>query len=162
MMTAEQLNIDTGLHAALIRVLKGLESGKLRHVPYTNDPDFVNPSLFNMSVVAQPQSQSLASDHCGTVGCIGGWAYALMNGKKVDGTWIFDREQADNFVSNAPTEDLKELFYPGRESGRADRWEYENITAEQAAQALRNYLTVGQPCWFDVLAGTDADNLGER
>jgi hypothetical protein len=156
MMTAEQLNIDTGLHAALIRVLKGLESGKLRHVPDTNDLDFISPSLFNMSVVAQ--RQSLASDHCGTVGCIGGWAYALMNGKKVDGIWIFDRERADNFVSNAPTEDLRELFYPGNYSCQSDRWEYDNITAEQAAQALRNYLTNGRPEWEEVLAGTDADN----
>jgi len=153
MMTAEQLNIDTELHASLIRVLKGLESGKLRHVPDTNDPDFISPSLFNMSVVAQPQS-----DHCGTVGCIGGWAYALMNGKKVDGIWIFDRERADNFVSNAPTEDLRELFYPGNYSCQSDRWEYDNITAEQAAQALRNYLTNGRPEWEEVLAGTDADN----
>ena len=151
MMTAEQLDLSPELHNALIRVLNGLESGKLRHGG--RYPHSEARMVFNMGIVAEPIGES-----CGTVACIGGWAYALMHGTKKDGIWQFDHDAAGDFLYELPSEtQLNELFYPGRLSGYCDGYDYDAITSKQAAEALRNYLTTGFPKWTEILGNTHAE-----
>src|SRR4051812_17816659 len=68
---------------------------------------------------------------CGTAACIGGWADRLFN---VD----FNRRD--------PNAGLDELFMA---TGVA---QWGDITEEQAAIALRNYLTTGRPRWAEAVA----------
>jgi hypothetical protein len=69
---------------------------------------------------------------CGTVGCLGGTA-ELISGVKFRG-W------QDNLG-------LSDLFNP--EIIVAN---YDDVTAEQAGRALRNYLTFGDAKWAEVIA----------
>lgn len=62
---------------------------------------------------------------CGTVKCIGGWA-----------------EHIGNFSIDSIPRSLDRLFYP-----QVDSFRLEDITTEQAAIALRLYLTVGDAKW---------------
>lgn len=64
---------------------------------------------------------------CDSVCCIGGWAEHMMSSEF-------------SMVEGA----LFRLFFP-----EGDR---KSMTPDQAAQALRNYLTQGEPRWTEVLA----------
>ncbi len=66
--------------------------------------------------------------HCGSVGCIGFWA-----------------EKIGKVNMSCVPEKLDNLFY------NYEATENETTT-EQAAQALRNYLSTGKANWADVLA----------
>lgn len=71
-----------------------------------------------------------AEDDCGTVACIGGTA-----------------EMVGDVSFSKYTLELMKLFFP-------NRWlllTMSTITVEQAAQALRNYLTTGTPDWESIL-----------
>lgn len=125
-LSAKQLDITEKQHAALIDILGRLERGELVHcsvkVEY-EDFDFVEDKLFfNM----------LEWMTCGTVGCIGGWAEALHD-------ITFDVR------SNRK---LNELFFMPRHTSI----QMANVTVEQAAHALSNYLTTGRASWNEVLA----------
>jgi hypothetical protein len=73
---------------------------------------------------------------CGTVHCIGGWAQKIGGKSKVfDDTAPWGRTR------------LSELFYPGVYGG----FDGYRSSVSQGAAALRNYLTLGKPCWAEVL-----------
>lgn len=134
-LTPADLKIKDDLHAALIQVLGMLERGELIHARSVfNAPCIFTyaykekiPSLFNMNNwCLKPEDSS-----CGTVMCIGGACEAIMK-----------RE-----IKEVYTPGLLGLFHPHDVS--SDYWE--DITVEEAALALRNYLTTGKPKWKEVL-----------
>jgi len=128
--SASDLSITERERDALIKVLGLLEREEIIFVPYDPvDRGGDRPTYtghFNMNSWARPAS-------CGTIACIGGTA-ELIGG--VD----FSRYYSDTEVYR--------LFYPGRE---VPDCEYESITVDQAAQALRSYLTTGAAGWSKIL-----------
>lgn len=123
-MSAVDLNIKEHEKAALELTLGMLETGKLKHLQYNEYAERTSiefSGLFNMHDWTAPVE-------CGTVACIGGTAELL-------GKFTFQKY----------TEGLENLFYPDV------NLPLQNITIEQAAKALRNYLTLGKPYWNDAL-----------
>jgi hypothetical protein len=128
-MTPEQLSITAPQHAALVKTLALMETGKMLHVNkerISEKAGEVFTGHFNMNVWNRVS-------HCGTVCCIGGTA-----------------ELVGNTLFPIPINvQLEDLFYPPVAECRYET--YDNITVEEAAQALRNYLTGGDPMWWQVL-----------
>jgi hypothetical protein len=115
---------------SLIAVLGMLERGELKHVPVMNrgQPSHSKglTGHFNMDVVVQDED-------CGTVACILGTC-RLLNGQ-------------DLFPMVGPREGkIGRLFYP------EETFDWTVITPEQAALALRNYLSTGDARWAEALA----------
>lgn len=141
--TAAELGINPVEYAAMLRVLDGLEKDEFVHDD-CNNPVTLNG--FNMGVPSRVSS-------CGTACCIGGWVSVFMQGGKKNraGKYIFSEEKTDNYVEskalsfserfNTPQRKaVEDLFYP-------PNMVWEDIEPAQAARALRNYLTTGQPNW---------------
>lgn len=130
--TPADLRITDAEFAALARVLAMLERGELRHV----EDDACNfENGFNMGTIRRVEQ-------CGTTACICGWAQIISDVPVFESFEATDaeewREQPDALI---------ELFKFGRYSHEVDR-----ISDAQAAIALRNYLTNGEPCWEEALA----------
>lgn len=127
-VASETLGITDAEHAALIKTLAFLERGEASHCLLW--PARPQGSLFNMDGY-------LGESECGTVGCIAGWAYILSDRR----AFAF----AGNFSAHVPitNQPLMDLFHGGM--GAA-------VAPETAACALRNYLTLGEPRWPEVLA----------
>lgn len=128
-LAAEALGITEAEHDALVRVLGMLERGEISyHEPLWGDmtpgENFIG---FNMS-------RFYDRTECGTVACIGGWAEYV--GKLPHKALVMKRR-------DIPA--LMRLFEPC--CCGSDR-----IRPSQAALALRNYLTLGEPRWNEVLA----------
>jgi hypothetical protein len=118
--TATDLGITENELSALITVLGMLERGELKHViDYDLRKNQIGPLTGHFNMLEWNVSAS-----CGTVCCIGGTAELIMG-----------RE-----FENEPPE-LHKLFFPNINST------YRNITVEQAAIALRSYLTTGNSNW---------------
>lgn len=134
--TPADLGIQDKWFEALLKLLGMLERGELRHTstvklkPLCDDRVRPEVGLFNMN------RWSVAFE-CGTVCCLGGTAEAI-------GGFRFGRMP----------EKLVHLFHPGQESHKVlhRAGGYETITMEQAAIALRNYLSSGEPRWEEALA----------
>lgn len=127
--TAEELGLTEEQVDALKKVLVLLETEKLKESsPYPNFTPYHDklPEFtghFNIG-------HWMAKTRCGTVACIGGTA-ELLAGKRVFGGINGDHPPM-----------LHYLFYPP--GLRA--------TTEQAARALRNYLTNGDAQWNEILS----------
>lgn len=122
-MTAKDLHITENEQRALVKVLGMLEREELRHEP-PGDP--TSPNGFNMAHIHHKTD-------CGTVACIYGWAASLCD-------W------QSRIFSGMPIHDLF-LANDGH-----DQHPLIDITTAQAAIALRNYLTTGNPRWNEALA----------
>ncbi len=83
----------------------------------------IPPLLFDMGVIGAPE--------CGAAGCICGWAR---------------QEDHDLFLGWSDHPKLFKLFAP-RSGHRA--WA---ATPPQAAAAIRNFLTIGDPRWDEVMS----------
>lgn len=81
--------------------------------------------MFTMTHVGEPE--------CGTAGCIKGWACSVSG---------------QQFRQRTCPPNLMALFFPGAEA-QCDAYK---ATREQAAIALRNYLTHGEPRWAEAFA----------
>lgn len=126
--SAVELAIGEKHRDALIKTLVLFETGKLK---YTSDYEgciYSNSKfsgLFNMGCWRRRSP-------CGTVACIGGTAEMIGN--------------VSFFYANCDTEtELFKLFYP------RVHYSLDMITVEQAARALRNYLSDGCADWQKVL-----------
>lgn len=113
---------------ALVKVLGMLERDELVHYPIP---------VKDWNIVLKPQKHRenwfhmncwLWERDCGTIHCIGGWAEAIMGQK---------------FQSRTP--ERTALFFPDEKKGY-------DATPSQAAIALRNYLTFGEPRWSEAIA----------
>ena len=117
------LGISPIAQAALIKVLGMLERGELHHCRRGDD---IRPNGFNLA----NHRVELA---CGTVACIAGWADIAARPRRLN----LLRQAAKRAA-------LADLFAPENLSWHA-------VTPEQAACALRNYLTLGEARWTEVL-----------
>lgn len=132
--TAEELRITPKQFDALVKTLVLMETGRLVHI----DDDKVAEGNCNHPIEVCNFTGHFnmnlwrSKDKCGTVCCIGGTAELI-------GNFTF----ADEY--NLP-EELRTLFYPN--DGMNDNGiHYNDITVEQAATALRSYLTTGKANW---------------
>lgn len=127
--SAADLEITEQQKDALIKTLVLMETGKLIHIPvgdvsvHCNGRGGSPNKLFNMSV-----SYGIAD--CGTVGCIRGTAERVSDAR-------FE-------VIDLPG-GLRKLFYSGKAIGL-------DANLDQAATALRSYLTTGDARWDLALA----------
>jgi hypothetical protein len=114
--------MSDGDRDALIKVLGMLERQELVDVPRGNTSQRFG---FNMANVRR-------ESECGTVACIAGWA---MHFSKHFSGVMNQGEKSKQFA------DL--VMPPGFSIG--------HHTVAHAAAALRNYLTLGQPRWAEVM-----------
>lgn len=141
MMTAEKLGMRELYHRTFLVVLAMLERGDVSHVrdnvetPLTIDLSGGGrwTGHFNMNVW-RGKFRRGGRGECDTVCCIGGMAELV-------GGFYFD--VADKFRT------FEALFYPQFPDDSVP--DYNAITVEQAARALRNYLETGHPSWQEVL-----------
>jgi hypothetical protein len=125
--TAKDLKITEPQREALMKTLVLMETDKLIHVVEQSQYCEVSPQFtghFNMC-------DWKGKIGCGTVCCIGGTAELV-------GAVSFQGKLDDN---------LQKLFFP--DVAYYDYWIF--ITVDQAAQALRNYLTTGKANWENIL-----------
>lgn len=130
MKSAIALAINENEYQALIRILDGLKSGKFVH---GRDRDGERPG-FNMG-----------SFHCGTAGCIGGWVGVLISGGFLGGKAMEMMEGCVHVYAANQSPGLYDLFYPTVETN------YSNITIDDAALAIENFLNTGEPNWRVIL-----------
>jgi hypothetical protein len=128
-MTASELGITEPQRMALQKTLVLLETGKLVHTKL--------PLLFKFNAEKYSGHFNMGGwrreTECGSVCCIGGTAELIGNVR---------------FNERAPA--LETLFYPSSDGTKLQN--YESITAEQAARALRSYLTTGDAKWSDAVS----------
>lgn len=123
--TADELRITEPQHNALRLTLNALERDELKHVRPSIRGDDGTPFTghFNMDCWH-------AATECGTVACIGGTAEML------------GRLPANSLrTAMSINRRLRDLFYPQGLCGWAE------ITSDQAAMALRSFLTTGNANW---------------
>lgn len=119
--TPADLKITDAEFDALAKVLGMLERDELQHVKPLQNV----PNGFNMADWHYKQ-------HCGSACCIGGWVQRLF--------------KIDLAPCGGKTPALDRLFYPHQPGTRLSQ-----ITTAQAAVAVRNYLTHGEPRWEEAL-----------
>ncbi len=142
-LTAEALGITDIQRDALIATLGMLERGELIHIQDREMPGYPDVNLpngevwftghFNMSYWSYKIG-------CGTIACLGGTS-AMVAGDE----HLWGDHHVEDDVPDGP---LERLFMPGG-LGLLDEWK--DITTEQAAMALSNYLTTGEARWEEVL-----------
>jgi len=139
--TPDELQVTDAEFAALLQVLGALERGELRHYSLRGR----RPSLRANVPNGFSMSEHICQSGCNTVACIAGWAY-VFSGRKVFG---FNGGIMGAFYRNdklSPA--LEELFYMYSQ----DPGELDTTTPQQAACALRNFLTYGEARWDEALA----------
>ena len=139
--TPADLEITEVEFEAFVKTLGVIERGEIRHV-WTKDDLFTEgndfeyvakkfDALFNMDNV-------YTRADCGTAACIAGTCDLLFKTRFAP---------TGNLRSNL-SEPLMNLFCPNDVNWNC----WPSITVEQAAIALRNYLTYGEPRWAEALA----------
>jgi hypothetical protein len=135
-LEARKLGLTVKERDALIKILGMLEGGVFIHEwlyqPF--ESGYAVGLAFNMG------------DFCGTTGCIAGWSDLLC------GTKFMERHCDGDAWRPGRRRNLQDVFYVNDDGESLELdFEYDVITPKQAAQALRNYLTLGKPYWQDVL-----------
>ncbi len=134
--TPTDLGITDAEFNALFKVLGMLERGELEHMRAdVFDPGPLGghtPQFFNMCLV---ESQN----DCGTACCIMGWARFIAH----DRSLFHSRTLAASDLFRISHTDGTIFIYPGKFSS--------DILPSDAAIALRNYLTHGEPRWAEAL-----------
>lgn len=132
--SAADLRLNDKQRDALIKTLALLDSGQLQYINIEEHEYDVRSVMekkftgnFNMS------EWTFASKQCGTVACIGGTACLIAHD-----LGLFPNPDYSNKLKN---EELHDLFYPPLDGS------WNDITPEQAATALRSYLTTGNAQW---------------
>jgi len=130
---ASELKITPKEHAALITVMGWLKDGSLHEG---------TGGGFDMS-------DACGFSDCGTVACIGGWVSISIQGFAVEAELIpyAIRSSASQYVWEGYSKALDQLYYP-----REVYVDWETITASEAATAIANFLTSGDPSWDFVVA----------
>jgi hypothetical protein len=134
-LTAEYLGISEKEQAALIKVLGMLERGELFHVPEVEPMGWYDAGLKRPKFSGAFNMDNIFTTHpCGTAACLAGTADIVCgtafapNGDPVE--W---------------PDALNDLFCP------PSVVDWQSITPADAAIALRNYLTLGEAGWAEVL-----------
>lgn len=140
--TPDELGLKDAEFQALRTVLGMLERGEIAHSRYRRTiyefADGEKPQFFNMY-------SFITETDCGTACCICGWAEHI--GHLPDNSLVVKRYMLPH---------LEELFDPpARGVPDADM---NAVTPAQAAIALRNYLTHGEPRWQEAVSGAHSLN----
>ncbi len=145
MKSYKELGITFAEYGALLGTRQLLWSGQLTHCETNTD----NPppgQHFNMDVAG-------IKDECGTIACIGGTMAIIMGKVDPSGDVRTLEGAAQHYVSCERSITLDALFYP-----RENDLSWGRITAEQAVEAIDNFLTTGRPMWHVVLNGYAIDD----
>ncbi len=134
--SADELGITEPQFDALRKTLVLLETGKLQHAIDFEYRDGDGALQFT-GHFSMDDWGALAS--CGTVACIGGTA-ELVGKLEPDELYVIATRDTN------PA--LRGLFYPDLDMN------WDNITPDQAATALRSYLTTGDAKWHEAVAPT--------
>lgn len=144
-LTAKELGLNEGERAGLIKAMRALERGEIKHVKLDHravdawravvDHPEDGGNFFNMGIWAAKGPYD-----CQTVCCIGGWAQAFYDETRLDGL-----PGCGLLKATRGNRQLYDLFHPSIYSS------YDDITPAEAALAIRNYLTTGDACWSQVV-----------
>jgi hypothetical protein len=128
--TADDLCISIAEHGALIQVLGMLERGELIHADTLYGPSSFNKGLRSFKGL----HMGMTGSSCGTVACIGGWVASILG-----------IDQRDYVNGHGGSNGLKDLYLVKQLTPFS--LPLYKITADQAAIALRSYLTTGNANW---------------
>jgi hypothetical protein len=131
--TAAELKLTDAEFAAAITLLGMLERDEIPHEPHTpycieKPKQGEKPNKFNMNLV-------YGSYLCDTTACFCGWIEYLAKSAPLS--------LANKVVSAGVRDGRFELMYAATRS---------DITTSEAAIALRNFLTFGEPRWSEALS----------
>lgn len=119
---------------------------------------------FDMSKMVEYDGDTAPNNWCGTTCCIAGYVWqmnktaeSVANTPSIYGIWDrIEREAAKALGLDFKT--AHRLFYPtSTESGENYPGYWHDITADQAAQAVRNVINRGASYWEDILDFTEED-----
>lgn len=130
------LGISDAEFSALIKVLGLLEREEVEHFKvgsFAASRGHGSPTGFNMALIK-------TGTDCGTAACILGWARELAADRD-----LFRGELASK---------LEDLFCMGGSHGFRGKFSEEILPAE-AAIALRNFLSCGEPRWNDIFQAAE-------
>ena|ERR1700722_15896531 len=125
--TPKDLKITDAEFEALAKIMRMLERGELRHVNFeaiTGESHGFNMSDYEAA--------------CGTVCCIAGWCDRLFKTSFVDASITSEISSAMDDLFHMEGFDLNQM---------------NKVTSSQAAIAIRNYLTHGEPRWAEAIGG---------
>lgn len=133
--TPTDLGIKDEEFDALVTVLRMLEREEITYAPCKGaDHDlYSKPQFFNMLNVD-------GIGPCGTTGCLVGWARLIANDHRL----FTERRDLDGHLNT--------LFMMGGTSTWTKFISMNDVQPSQAAIALRNYLTYGEPRWAEVFS----------
>lgn len=101
------------------------------------------PGQENVIALRFNMARTCVEYQCGTVACIGGYAWLHENPGDFKGADRYVDQYGDECV---PVGGIDDLYYPWRVAR-----DWSKITPAQAAEAIENYLETGEPYWTDVL-----------
>ena len=138
--TPTDLGISDAEFEALVKVLGMMERGEISYVRVSDDDEAWDHKgqyvgLFNMNEV-------YSTTQCGTAACIAGTCDWLFVTKFQGRFWSGFSDRGDLPAS------LRDLFAPNV----IDEETWKDLSVEQAAIAIRNYLSSGEARWTEVLA----------
>lgn len=124
-MSAKDLGLDEAQKEALVTVLGMMERGEIKHKESIKI-NYLSGQVFSGQFNMRHWN---ITDECGTVCCIGGTAELVGDVKLLE--TVASNDRLYNLCFGVP--------------------DMEAVTVEQAARALRNYLTTGRPKWKKIL-----------
>lgn len=133
--SAADLGIADVEHQSLITVLGMLERGELVYGKYPIAKMFRGSNEFNMAATLDESSD------CGSIGCLCGWAH-IVSGREAFADFFAERRTYESMPVG-----LRRLFRFGAGLGSLYA-----IQPEQAAIALRSYLTTGDAKWHEAVS----------
>jgi hypothetical protein len=126
----EDLNITFREWAAMFGVALALHDGLIAMHRNGRGPE--GGHFFNMNGTCIPNG------HCGSIGCIGGYVGMTMGKSTYEASdYVFDNENGGPF---------DELYFPKFVD------DYGTVTPRQAAAAICNFLSTGDPGWRNAIA----------
>lgn len=110
---------------------------------------------FNMNrLVEVPEGHK--ENWCGTTCCIAGYVYQQevpfnqnQHNKNFTGWGVVENTAAEALGLDGRIANL--LFYPSNSKGYFYTGKWEDVTPQQAAQAVRNVIEQGEPLWETIL-----------
>lgn len=135
--SSAELGITEPQKEALMKTLVLLETGRLVHIT----GEFSVKTIFSPHYTGHFNMRAWSAESdCGTIRCIGGTAEAVGNVKFDIWSYGSGANESD------PRRRLYDLFSPPFSNRK-----WGEITNEQAATALRSYLTTGDAKWHEAI-----------
>lgn len=140
-LPADQLGLTEKQRDAMIVFLGMCERGEIVHAGHEDYSIPKGEHRFNLNTWWDNEEIDPLRRECGTVGCIGGWIDFIC------GVRTLDERLTISILNSSPAEsELRGLFFPGMD------FDWKEVTVAQAGLAVRNYLTLGQAKWEEILS----------